>query len=168
MFRRCRRLYKGAYPNGYNGDPGRVAATSPEAGAGVKLFKKKIKILIVDDQGPVLEWLQGRIGIFWPPDIAVKTTAVYCAWADEAIEAIKEYQPDILLLNYAFRHDERTGRDVARWIDQNYRSPIRVAAHSDRSEEELRQLFSGTECVKYFISGESVRDFVEECTRKEN
>ena len=133
----------------------------------MKIFDKTVKILIVDDQGSVLDWLKRRIEIFWPPDIPVKTTAVYCVWADEVIEAIKEYQPDILLLNYAFRNDEKTGRDVARWIDQNYRTPIRVAAHSDRSEEDLRQLFSGTECVKYFICGERIKDFVEECTRKE-
>jgi hypothetical protein len=114
----------------------------------------------------VLERLERRIGIFWPPDIPVKTAAVYCAWADEAIEAIKEYQPDILLLNYAFRGDEKTGRDVARWIDQTYRTPIRVAAHSDRSEEDLRQLFRGTECVKYFICGDRIKEFIEDCTRK--
>jgi hypothetical protein len=135
-------------------------------GVGVKIFRQKVKILIVDDTGSVLEKLEGRIGIFWPPDIPVKTVAVYCGWADEAIEAIKEYQPDILLLNYAFRRDEKTGRDVARWIDQNYRTPICVAAHADRPEEDLRQLFRGTECVKYFISGDRIKDFVEDFTRK--
>ena len=133
----------------------------------MKIFDKRIKILIVDDHGSVLERLERRIGIFWPPDIPVKTTAVYCAGADEAIEAIKEYHPDILLLNYAFRGDEKTGRDVARWIDQKYRTPIRVAAHSDRSEEDLRQLFRGTECVKYFICGDRIKEFIEDCTRKE-
>ena len=133
----------------------------------MKIFDQKTKILIVDDDGSVLERLERRIDIFWPPDIPVKTAAVYCAWADEAIEAIKEYQPDILLLNCAFRNDEKTGRDVARWIDQNYRTPIRVAVHSDRSEEDLRQLFRGTECVKYFISGDRIKDFIEDCTRKE-
>ena len=133
----------------------------------MNIFGKKIKILIVDDQGAVLDRLKKRIAFFWPPDIRVKTTAVYCAWADEAIEAIKEYRPDILLLNYAFRKDEKTGRDVARWIDQHYRTPILVAAHSDRSEEDLRQLFSGTECVKCFICGERIKEFIENCTRKE-
>jgi len=135
----------------------------------VKIFQKKIKILIIDDQGAVLEKLKRRIGFFWPPDIPAKTVAMYCAWADEAIEALKEYQPDILLLNYAFRKDKKTGRDVALWIDQNYRRPIRVAAHSaDCSEEDLRQLFQGTECVKYFLCGERIRDFIEDCTRKES
>ncbi|OFV91785.1 MAG: hypothetical protein A3H95_02365 [Acidobacteria bacterium RIFCSPLOWO2_02_FULL_64_15] len=92
---------------------------------------------------------------------------MYCLSADEAIEAIQEYQPDILLLNYSFRGGDKTGRDVALWMDRNYRSPIRVAAHSDRSEEDLRQLFKGTECVKYFISGDRIKDFIEDCTRKE-
>ena len=55
----------------------------------MKIFDKRMKILIVDDQGSVLERLKGRIGIFWPPDIPVKTAAVFCAWADEVIEAIK-------------------------------------------------------------------------------
>ncbi len=133
----------------------------------MNIFGKTV-ILIIDDHGSVLEWLKRRIGIFWPPEIPVKTSAVLCAWADEAIEAIKEYKPDILLLNYTFRGDEKkTGRDVARWIDQNYRLPIRVAAHADRSEEDLRQLFRGTECVKYFICGDSIKDFIEDCTRKE-
>ncbi|MBI4204675.1 MAG: hypothetical protein HY527_06585 [Betaproteobacteria bacterium] len=133
----------------------------------MKIFGKKTKILIVGDHGSPLERLKGRFDIFWPPDIPAKTTAVYCAWADEAIEAIKEYRPDILLLNYAFLQDEKTGRDVARWIDQNYRTPIRVAAHSDRSEEDLRQLFAGTECVKDFICGDRIKEFVEDCTREE-
>ena len=134
----------------------------------MKIFGRKIKILVVDDQGPVLEWLERRIGIFWPPDIPVKTVAVYCVTADEAIEAIKEYQPHILLLNYAFQRDEKTGRDVARWIDQKYRTPILVAAHSGRSEEDLRQLFRGTECVKYFICGDRIKDFIEDCTRSQD
>ena len=133
----------------------------------MKIFDKKTKVLIVDDRGPELDRLKRRIDLFWPPEIPVKTSAVYCAWADEAIEAIKEYRPDILLLNYAFRGDEKTGRDVARWIDQNYRTPIRVAAHSDRSEEDLRELFRGTECVKDFISGDRIKEFIEHCTSKE-
>ena len=133
----------------------------------MKIFDKRMKILIVDDQGSVLERLKGRIGIFWPPDIPVKTAAVFCAWADEVIEAIKEYHPDILLLNYAFKNDEKTGRDVARWIDQNYRIPIRVAVHSDRSEADLRALFRGTECVKYFICGDRIKEFIEDCIRNE-
>lgn len=133
----------------------------------MKIFARRMKILIVDDQGSVLERLKRRIDIFWPPDIPVKISAVYCAWADEVIEAIQEYQPDILLLNYAFRGDEKTGRDVARWIDQNYRAPIYVAAHSDRSEEDLRQLYKGTECIKYFICGDRIKAFVENITTKE-
>ena len=132
----------------------------------MNIFQRKIKILIIDDQGAVLERLKRRIGIFWPPDIPVKTVAVYCAWANEAIEAIEEYRPHILLLNYAFRHDEKTGRDVARWIDQNYPRRMLVAAHSDRSDEDLRQLFSGTECVKYFICGDGIKEFIEDCTRR--
>lgn len=124
-----------------------------------------MQILIVDDRGPVLERLESRIAIFWPPDIPVKTTAVYCAWADEVIEAIEEYRPDILLLNYTFRHDKKTGKDVALWIDRNYRKPIFVAAHSDNTEEDLRLLFSGTECVKYFICGDRIKDFIEDCIR---
>ena len=133
----------------------------------MRLFQKKMKIVIIGDQGPVLERLERRIDIFWPPDVPVKTVAVHCAWADEAIEAVKEYQPDVLLLNYAFRRDEKTGRDVVRWIDQNYRLPIRVAVHSDRPEDDLHQLFSGTACVKYFISGDNIKDFVEDCARRE-
>ena len=133
----------------------------------MNIFQKKLKILIVGDQGSVLERIEGRMRIFWPPDIPAKTVAVFCASAVETIEAIKEYRPDILLLNDAFRKDEKTGRDVARWIDQSYRTPIRVAVHSDRPEEDLRQLFSGAECVKYFISGDRIKDFIENCTRKE-
>ncbi|MBI4520340.1 MAG: hypothetical protein HY701_05860 [Gemmatimonadetes bacterium] len=128
---------------------------------------ERTRILIVGDKGSVLEFLQGRIDFFWPPDIPGKTTAVFCAWADEAIEAIKEYEPEVLLLNYAFRADEMTGKDVARWIDRNYRAPIRVAAYSERPDEDLRELFKGTECVKHFILGDRVKEFVEECTRKE-
>ena len=128
----------------------------------------KLVLVIVGDNGSVLERIVGRIGIFWPPDIPVKTTAVYCAWADEAIETVKEYRPDILLLNETFRKDEKTAKDVARWIDQNYRKPIRVAVYSDRSEEDLRRFFTATECVKYFICGDRIRDFVEDCTRKGN
>lgn len=129
---------------------------------------KTTRILIVGDTGPAMEKLRNRITVFWPSDMPVKTTPVYCAWAEEAIEAIKEYQPDILLLNDVFRRDDKTGRDVARWIDQHYHSPIRVAAYSDRPEAELRQLFSRAKCVKYFISGDRVRDFVDDCLRKED
>jgi len=123
----------------------------------------RVKVLIVSDLGSVLDRLQGRLSIFWPPEKPVKITPVYCAWADEAIEAIQEYRPDILILTYAFRKDEKTGKDVARWIDENYRKPILVAAHSDDTEDELRELFSGTQCVKYFIAGDRVRDFIENC-----
>lgn len=137
-------------------------------GGGVNILARKVKILIVDDRGSVLEWLKGRIEIFWPADVPFKATAVFCGWADEAIEAIKEYRPDILLLNYAFRGDDKTGVDVARWIDRNYRARMRVAVHSDRAEDELRELFKGTECVKHFISGDRVKEFVEACTRKEH
>ncbi|MBI2149208.1 MAG: hypothetical protein HYU27_01205 [Acidobacteria bacterium] len=127
----------------------------------------RMQILIVGDHGPTLEKLESRIAIFWPPDIPVKTTAVYCAWADEVIETLTEYWPDILLLNFKFRHDERTGKDVALWIDQNYRQPILVAAYSDNTEEDLRQLFSGAECVKYFIRGDRIKDFIEDCITKD-
>jgi hypothetical protein len=116
----------------------------------------------VGDRGLVLEWLENRIAVFWPPDIPVKTTVVYCAWADEVIETVQEYEPDILLLNYPFVRDEKTGKDVARWIDHYYRKPILVAAYTDRPEEDLRPLFKGTECVKYFICGDRIKDFVEE------
>jgi hypothetical protein len=130
----------------------------------VKLFGKKTKILIVGDQGAVLERLEGRVRLFWPADVPAKTVAVYCGWAEEAIEAVKEYQPDILLLNHAFRNDEKTGRDVARWIDENYRRPLRVAVHGDLPQAELRRLYAGAECVTHVMSGEGVRDFIEGCT----
>ena len=124
-------------------------------------------IIIVDDQGAVLDRIKKRIEFFWPPDIPMKATAVYCGWAEEVVETIKEFRPDILLLNCVFKKDnKRTGKDVARWIDQNYKRPMLVAAHSDRPEEEIREFFSGTQCVKYFISGDRFRDFVEYCTQK--
>lgn len=122
---------------------------------------RSIKILIVDDKGSVLEKLDGRIKIFWPEDVPVKATPIYCAWADETIEAIQEYQPDILLLNYKYIRDEKTGKDVALWIDQNYWKPIYVAAHSDLPEEEMREHFKGTRCIRYFISGDGIKAFIE-------
>ncbi len=124
-----------------------------------------MQLLIVGDQGSVLDRIENRIGIFWPPEIPLKTTAVYCGWAQEVIETVGDYRPDILLLNCVFRHDIETGKDVALWIDRNYRRPILVAAHSDRPEADMREFFRGTECVKYFISGDSIRDFVEYCTQ---
>lgn len=123
---------------------------------------KRVRILIVGDTGFALERIESRLKIFWPPDIPMKTTAVYCAWSEEAIEAIGEYRPDILLLNYKFRKDEKTGIDVARWIDQNYRKPIRVAAYSEDPDEDLPELFKGAQCVRYFIRGDRIRNFVEE------
>ncbi len=123
-----------------------------------------MEILIVGDTGSVLERIKNRIDLFWPPGIPVKATAVFCGWAEEVIEAVGEYRPDVLLLNYSFRGDQRTGKDVALWMDRNYRRPIRVAAYGDQPEDELRQLFAGAECVKYFISGDRFRDFVEYCT----
>ena len=132
------------------------------------MFRKKVRILIIGDYGAVLDRLKQRIALFWPPEIPVKTVAMYCGWAEEAVGAIKEFQPDIILLNYKFRHDEeRTGRDVALWIDRNYGKPVRVAAHADRSEEDLRQLFSGAKCVKYFLCGERLKEFIEDWTREE-
>jgi len=127
------------------------------------MFRRKTRILIVGDRGPVLEWLQGRIDIFWPPEIPVKTLAMYCAWGNEAIEAIKEYQPDILLLNHVFRQDEGAAREVARWIDEDYSAPFVVAVYSDQPEEDVRTFFAGARCVTYFICGDRLRDFVEYC-----
>lgn len=133
---------------------------------GVKMFRRKTRILIVDDRGPVLERLQSRIDIFWPPDIPVKTLAMYCAWGNEVIEAIREYQPDILLLNHVFRQDEGAAREVARWIDQNHPADMLVAVHSDQPEEDVRQFFAGVACVKYFLCGDRVKDFIEYCLSK--
>lgn len=131
------------------------------------MFTRKTRILILDDRGPVLERLQSRIEIFWPSsDIPVKTLAMYCGWGNEAIEAIKEIRPDILLLNHVFRKDDGGAREVTRWIDQHYRAPLLVAVHSDQPEDEVRQFFADAACVKYFICGDLIRDFVEYCLSK--
>ena len=132
----------------------------------VRLFEKKTRVLIIGDEGAVLQKLRARVELFWPADISVKTVAVFCGWADEAIVSIADYRPDVLLLNHAFRRDEKTGRDVARWIDEHYGAPIHVAVHGDLAEAELRQLFEGVRCVSHFISGEGVREFIRDCTRR--
>src|SRR3990167_5427512 len=106
-------------------------SSSGRAAAGVTMFGRKTRVLILDDRGPVLERLQSRFDVFWPPEIPVKTLAMYCAWGNEAIEAIKEIQPDILVLNHVFRKDEGAAREVTQWIDQKYPAPLIVAVHSD-------------------------------------
>ncbi|MCC6850280.1 MAG: hypothetical protein IT294_17450 [Deltaproteobacteria bacterium] len=133
----------------------------------MRLFAKKTRILIVGDEGPVLAKLRARIELFWPAEIPMKIVAVFCGWADEAIDSIADYRPDILLLAHAFRRDEKTGRDVARWIDEHYQAPIHVAVHGDLAGAELRQLFEGARCVTHFISGEGVRDFLRDCIPRE-
>jgi DNA-binding NarL/FixJ family response regulator len=95
----------------------------------------------------------------------MKLVAVFCGWAEEAIDTIKEIRPDVLLLNHSFRLDEKTGLDVARWIDAEHRAPIRVAVYGDLSQEELRQLYGDVECVGHFLSGEGVREFIADCMR---
>ncbi|MCC6764131.1 MAG: hypothetical protein IT293_05660 [Deltaproteobacteria bacterium] len=130
-------------------------------------FAKKTRVLVVCDDPAVLAKLRARVELFWPADIPVKTLAVFCGWADEAIDSIKDYRPDVLLLTHAFRRDEKTGRDVARWIDEHYRAPIHVAVHGDVAEAELRRLFEGVRCVSHFIAGEGVREFIRDCTRPE-
>ncbi|OFW07111.1 MAG: hypothetical protein A3I61_08365 [Acidobacteria bacterium RIFCSPLOWO2_02_FULL_68_18] len=130
------------------------------------MFGRKTRVLILDDRGPVLERLQSRFDVFWPPEIPVKTLAMYCAWGNEAIEAIKEIQPDILVLNHVFRKDEGAAREVTQWIDQKYPAPLIVAVHSDEPEDDVRRFFAGAACVKFFICGERVRDFIEYCLSK--
>jgi hypothetical protein len=129
----------------------------------VRLFEKKTRALIIGDEGTVLAKLRARVELFWPADVPVKTLAVFCGWADEAIDSIEDYRPDVLLLPHAFRRDEeKTGRDVARWIDEHYRAPIYVAVHGDLAEAELRQRFEGIRCVRYFLSGEGVRELIRD------
>ncbi len=129
-----------------------------------------MKILIVDDFVFVLERLKELISVLWPSEIPVEVIAVQCLWADAAIRAVEKYQPDFLLLDYSFRGDEKTGKDVALWIDRNYQKPIHVATHSRRPENEARRLFSGAECVKHFIYGfldtEHLKEFIESCTKQ--
>ena len=125
-----------------------------------------MRVLILGDQGAVLDRLRSRITIFWPAEIPVKIAPVFCVVADEAIEAVKEYRPDILLLSFAQKREENAGRKVAEWIDRKYRKPILVAAHSDNTEEEMRQLFEGIRCVSYCIPGDRIKSFIEDCVIK--
>jgi len=133
----------------------------------VRLFGKKTRVLILGDEPAMLGKLRGRVELFWPADIPVKTLAVFCGWVDEAIDVIQDFRPDVLLLNHAFRRDERTGRDVARWIDEHSRAPIRVAVYGDLLETELRELYRDVRCVEHVLSGEGVRDFIDACTKPE-
>ena len=126
-----------------------------------------MKILIVDDHDYVPDGLKMWIAAFWPPEVPPEVVTALCSSADLAIEAVKDYQPDVLFLDYSFGgRDRKTGKDVALWIDRNYQKPIRVATHS--SHYNVRELFSGAECVKHFISGisdtEHIKKFIEHCT----
>jgi hypothetical protein len=134
----------------------------------VRLFEKKTRVLILGDEPAMLGKLRGRVELFWPADIPAKTLAVFCGWADEAIDAIRDFRPDVLFLNHAFQRDERTGRDVARWIDDHFPTPIRVAAYGDLPEAELRELYRDVRCVEHILSGEGVRDFIDACTKRES
>ncbi len=129
--------------------------------------KPRREIIIVGDHGAALEHAKKRIEFFWPPEIKVKIIAVYCVSAVEAVEAVQEYRPALILLHAVFKNDKRTGKDVALWIDRNYKHPILVAAYADLPEEELRKFFDGAQCIHYFIAGDRFRDFVEYCTQKQ-
>lgn len=133
----------------------------------MRLFGKKTRFLILGDEPARLGKLRGRVELFWPADTPVKTLAVFCGWVDEAIDVIQDFRPDVLLLNHAFRRDERTGRDVSRWIDEHCRAPIRVAVYGDILETELRELYRDVRCVEHVLSGEGVRDFIDACTKRE-
>ncbi|MEB2283719.1 MAG: hypothetical protein B6D46_15735 [Polyangiaceae bacterium UTPRO1] len=134
----------------------------------MRLFAKKVRVLIIGDDGPILGKLRGRVELFWPEDVPMKLRALFCGWADEAIDGIKDFRPDVLLLNHVFQRDQQTGVDVARWVDAHYRTPIRVAVHADCSEAELRPLYRDIECVEHFICGESVPEFIRACTQEKD
>mgnify|MGYP001445069356 CR=1 FL=1 len=120
------------------------------------------KVLIVDDFEHILAKLRSICESF---GFEIAITTVLCKNAEEAERAIAENEPDILFLDYQFtnNYNDRNGADVARWIDKTYELPIAVATHTQRSEEESRELFSGTRCITHFVKHdkERIREFLE-------
>lgn len=128
-----------------------------------------MKVLIVDDHVYVLEGLKEQVVEYWPSEVSLEVVAVPCFSGDEAIEAVKSHQPDILFLDYSLGGD-KTGKDVALWIDEHYQKPIRVATQTLREEEKARELFAGTRCVTYYLPQgimdfDRIREFVESCAK---
>lgn len=120
------------------------------------------KILIVDDSDFIIEKKLIPI-IKSAADGKAEIIGVVCANAQEAIAAIKKHKPDLLSLDYTFEDNYKaeTGKDVALWIDENYRDEIIVMTHTGRKRKRAKLLFSETKCVRCFIGDENRKRIIE-------
>ncbi|MBI2003824.1 MAG: hypothetical protein HYS78_02525 [Parcubacteria group bacterium] len=125
------------------------------------------KILIVDDFQYVIELLKRWIAKLWPVGVSFELVTAVCSSADLAIEVVKDYQPDVLFLDYSFgSRSSGTGQNVALWIDHNYQKPICVATHTSYPEAKAREFFAPARCVTHYVnpaSPESISDFIGHC-----
>lgn len=111
-----------------------------------------MRILVTDDMDIRLRQLSVLLcGLGIP---AQDIELVSCQVADEAIQAIGEYGPDVLFLDFNYQpaldKSAKTGADVATWVAVHYTKPIFIATHSTRSD--VRKLFGNNHNVTHFVS----------------
>lgn len=114
-----------------------------------------MKILVIDDSDERLKQLKysieaalGKLSITGAELILFKTNK----WRD-GVKKIEETEPDIIFLDYSldiYNQDENCSR-IAEWIDRRYEQEVTVVTHTERSLEEARECFAGTECVSTFL-----------------
>lgn len=129
-----------------------------------------MKILVVDDSKESLQ----RVEEVLRELVEEEVQYVLCSSASRAIDAIEEYKPNVLFLDWQFEIDPgtETGRGVAQWLIRYWRSPIAVATHTQRNEDEARRLFEGCGNVTHFVgcdvgvSFARTKQFVEYCQTK--
>ena len=91
-------------------------------------------------------------------NLAGRVVQVLCAnihQAEYAIRQAMEEGPVAVSTDYAFEDERQTppppnGADLARWVKQQYGDKVPIATHTNRHEDEARQLFAGT-CVRFFM-----------------
>lgn len=129
-----------------------------------------MKILVVDDKQESLQ----RVERVLCELVEEEVQYVLCASANHAIDAIEKHRPDVLFLDWEFEvyPGAETGRGVAQWLIRYWRSPIAVATHTQRDEDEAREFFQGCGNVTHFvgsitgISISRVSEFVDYCQNK--
>lgn len=110
-------------------------------------------VLVVDDSNTRLRIISELLMSLGFP-MGAGFMCVRCDTADDAIEAIAEYQPDVVFLDFYFEpattKAAKTGADVARWIRDNYTKIVSVAVHSYYAY--AKKEFEGTG-VTSFVAG---------------
>lgn len=129
-------------------------------------------ILVVDDSNARLRIISEILMSLGFP-MGGDFMCVCCNTADSAIEAIAEYQPDVVFLDYYFEpattKGAKTGADVARWIRDTYKKDVSVAVHSYYAY--AKKEFEGTGVTSFVAGAQGIDrgafdEFIVEARRK--